>query len=37
MSPLNRHLEEYLALRRRLGFKLRAASYELHSNYSRQF
>lgn len=30
MSPLSLHLEEYLALRRRLGFKLRDASYELH-------
>ena len=30
MSPLSRHLKEYLALRRRLGFKLRDASYELH-------
>src|ERR1035438_4597028 len=30
MSPLNRHLKEYLALRRRLGFKLRDAGYELH-------
>ena len=30
MSPLSRHLEEYLALRRRLVFKLRDASYELH-------
>jgi integrase/recombinase XerD len=30
MSPLSRHLEAYLALRRRLGFKLRDASYELH-------
>ena len=30
MKPLSRHLEEYLALRRRLGFELRDAGYELH-------
>jgi integrase len=30
MKPLSRHLKEYLALRRRLGFKLRDAGYELH-------
>ncbi len=29
MSPLSRHLEAYLAMRRRLGFKLRDAGYEL--------
>jgi integrase/recombinase XerD len=30
MNPLSRHLEDYLALRRRLGFELRDAGYELH-------
>ena len=30
MNPLSRHLEEYLALRRRLGFELRDAGSELH-------
>jgi integrase/recombinase XerD len=30
MSPLRRHLEGYLALRHRLGFKLRDVSCELH-------
>lgn len=30
MSLLSRHLKGYLGLRRRLGFKLRDASYELH-------
>jgi len=30
MSSLSRYLEEYLALRRRLGFKLRDAGCELH-------
>jgi integrase/recombinase XerD len=30
MKPLSRHLEEYLALRRRLGFELRDAGDELH-------
>src|ERR1019366_2079496 len=30
MNPLSRHLEEYLALRRRLGFELRDAGCELH-------
>jgi len=30
MKPLSRHLEEYLALRRRLGFELRDTGYELH-------
>ena len=30
MNPLSRHLEEYLALRRRLGFELRNAGCELH-------
>ena len=29
MNPLSRHLEEYLALRRRLGFELRDMGYEL--------
>jgi len=30
MNPLSRHLEEYLELRHRLGFKLHAAGCELH-------
>src|SRR5215831_3944 len=30
MNALSRYLQEYLALRRRLGFKLRDASCELH-------
>jgi integrase len=30
MNALNRHLEEYLKLRQRLGFKMCRASYELH-------
>jgi integrase/recombinase XerD len=30
MNPLSRHLEAYLALRRRLGFELRDVGYELH-------